>query len=791
MAVVSMIVGAVASDGATFVAKVNGGGPVRVAVALDAAMTSPVFTGSQAVDAQGVAKVSITGLSPTTRYFWQVEDNSVIDTTFTGQLLTHPVIGVASSFTIGLAGDAGLDPNFPGTGATLDNDRVSSSPIFDTIRTRALAEGWLSPFLHLGDFHYYNFGVDFPATAANYRTSWDDVLIQARQHNLYHQVGIQPFWDDHDFDGNNSDGTFVDKANVALVYRERAPHYALTDADAIYQTWQIGRVLFIGADVRYDRSPNSDPDGPAKTMLGTAQKAWMEGILSASDAKLLVWVMPQTWLSTAADSWASFATEQAELVAMFSEHGWLGRMCIVSADAHMIAIDSGANSAGNIPLLVAAALDATPLGNPALYDLGGFTGVDQYGTLEVEDLGTHLTVTLTGWRGTEALVTHTFAVAGDPAPPLTSGALVRTLTGSHRALFEARVLTTFQTGPEPTGTEIAIISGDVQMNATAEVQRTLELTTDGNRMWPRFNDSLLAPYGNEIFVRRGVDLGASGPFWVPLGIFRIDTPEQDDSPDGPIRLSCPDRMSGIIDSKLLEPRIFESNTAVSAVFDNLVQEIYPDAVIIFDDDSGSSALGRDLVVERNRYEALRDLADGLGKILFWDGQGILRINSAPDPSEFVWEVNAGFQGVQIQASRRATRVGTFNAVVASGEGGDTVDPVRGVAVDANPLSPTFFGGRFGRVPHFFESPLITTPVQAVNAATAILRRNLGMHYNVDFRAVVNPSLIPYDPIRVRYEDGNRELHIMEKLTIPLDAETPMSGSTREQTLVVVSNVVPD
>lgn len=789
MAVVSMIVGAITPDGATFATKVDGGGPVRVAVALDAAMTSPVFTSSQAVDAQGVAKVSITGLDAATQFFWQVEDNSVLDTSITGEFLTYPPVGIATNFTLALAGDAGLSPNFPGTGATLDNNRISNSPIFDLIRTRIKNEGWLSPFIHLGDFFYYNFGVDFPGTLANYRTGWDDVLLQDNQHQLYHDVGILPFYDDHDFDGNNSDGTYPDKANVATVYRERAPHYALADANAIYQTWQIGRVLFIGADVRYNRSPNSDPDGPSKTMLGSAQKAWMEGILSTSDAKLFVWIMPQTWLSTAADSWASFATEQAEMVAMFEEHGWLGRMCIISADAHMIAIDTGTNSAGGIPLLVAAALDATPLGNPSQYDLGGFTGVDQYGTLEVEDFGSHLSVTLTGWRNSDALITHTFAVTGDPPPTLTSGALVRTITGSHRALFEARVLTTFQTGPEPEGTEIAIISGDVEMDAIAEIQRTLELTTDGNKMWPRFNDSLLAAYGNEIFVRRGVDLGASGPLWVPLGYFRIDTPEQDDSPNGPIRIGASDRMATIIDSKLLEPRLFEVGTSVGAVFDDLVLEIYPDAVILFDDSSGSSALGRDMVVERNRYQALKELADGLGKIMFWDGEGILRINTAPDPTEFVWEVNAGFMGVQIQAARSLTRVDTFNAVVATGEGADAVTPARGVAVDANPLSPTFFGGRFGKIPHFLESPLITTDSQATNAATEILRRNLGMHYNVDFRAIVNPSLTPYDPIRIRYEDGNRELHIMEKLTIPLDAETPMSGSTREQTTVVISNVI--
>jgi hypothetical protein len=779
VAVVNMLVGAVTPGGATFVATVDGGGPVRVQVADNEAMSGAVFTASEPVDAQGVAKVSITGLASSTRFFWRVEDNAVVDTDPTGQFVTYPPVGAAASFTFAAASCAGLDPDFPGVaGGELDATLVSNHPVHDTIRTQAA--GWLG-FVHLGDWGYPDWGVTLTDTVANRRSFLDDNLAQPRQGQLWRELPLTWLPDDHDFLANNLRGP---SANFAQVYRERLAHYDLLDAAGVWQDWQIGRVLFVGADVRSHGSANGDPDTASKTMLGAAQKARLGNLLATSQAKLLVWMLPQQWLGTAADSWASFQTEQAELVALFQSTGWAGRMCIVSGDYHGLAIDSGANSPGNIPVLQAASLDATPgLGTGGIYSAGNLDGRGQYGTVAVQDLGTHLLVTLTAWRGTSTVFTHTFTVAGDPPTRPATGALHRTLPGSHRMLAEARVLTTFQTGDTPAGVQVDILDGDVVLDGTAEVQRSLVLATTGT--WPRRAGDLLAPYGNEIFVRRGLDLGPDvEPLWFPLGYFRIDTPEQDRVPDGPIRLSCQDRMAGIVDGELLAPRELAATRTNQSVFDELVGEIYPDATVIFDG-LASETLGRPLVAERSRYRILRDIADSLGKIMYWDGEGFLRVEDAPDPGDPVWDVYAGPGGVQVGLSRTLTRRGVYNAVVATGEGGDSGDPVRAVAIDANPLSPTCFGGRFGRVPKFYASPLLTTAGQAATAAAAMLRRLVGLPYQVDFQAVVNPALRPHDPIRIRDKAGNRELHIVERLTIPLIAGASMSGTTREQTLVNV------
>jgi len=66
----------------------------------------------------------------------------------------------------------------------------------------------------------------------------------------------------------------------------------------------------------------------------------------------------------------------------------------------------------------------------------------------------------------------------------------------------------------------------------------------------------------------------------------------------------------------------------------------------------------------------------------------------------------------------------------------------------------------------------------------MLRGNLGLPYSVDFTSVPNPALMPYDPVRVRYP-GRSEVHVIERLTIPLTAEQPMPAATREQTTIIL------
>lgn len=370
-----------------------------------------------------------------------------------------------------------------------------------------------------------------------------------------------------------------------------------------------------------------------------------------------------------------------------------------------------------------------------------------------------------------------------------SAAFLRTVKSTHPMVARATLCSTFQTGTSPVGTEIPIFGGDVRLDGTADIRATLDLTTDGNAMWPTHSTSLFAPYGNEVYVERGVRYSDELVEYVGLGYFRIQGPEQEDAPNGPIRLSGRDRMSGIVDGRLVAPIQFLAGASLGFIMTTLVGQVYPGATIQWDDATDTAVITRSMICEQDRYAFLNDLVTSRGKVWYWDHRGILVIKSVPDPAEPVFEVMSGQGGVLLNLSRHLTRDKVYNAVVASGTGADTLAPAAAVAIDNNPLSPTYFFGRFGPVPQFYTSPFLFNDAQASDAAEAILRRSLGLPYSIDLTAVPNPALEPNDPISVRPGTGQgRETHVLQTLSIPLTAGASMTGATREQTLVLVGSL---
>lgn len=361
----------------------------------------------------------------------------------------------------------------------------------------------------------------------------------------------------------------------------------------------------------------------------------------------------------------------------------------------------------------------------------------------------------------------------------------RIVRGSHSIDVTAKVLTTYQEGVNPGGTDLLVIKGDVQMDSSADVRSTLELEVDGVDMWPSDPSGLLTPYGNEVFVRRGVVTSADGSSeLVSLGYFRIYSVDQDGTTDTSITLRCRDRMSGIVDARLEAPIQFQSSQSVQDVFTQLVQDVYPAATIVFDFDAAGTLLGADQVADEDRYGFLLDVARSRGKVMYWDYAGRLQVKTAPDPTVPVFDVNAGHDGVLIRLRRTLDRDGVYNAVVALGESPSGDEPVRAVARDLDPTSPTRWGGPFGKVPRFFYSAFMRTVQQASDAAVAMLQRSVGLPYNVDFTAVPNPALEPLDPILITHQDKS-ELHVIETLTVPLQVGDPMTGTTRQQTGSVI------
>ncbi|MFJ6645764.1 alkaline phosphatase D family protein [Streptomyces sp. NPDC091290] len=372
-------------------------------VADNEAMTGAVTIGPVTATINGILAFTVTGLAPDTQY-WYVVDAGGLNNSYKGTFRTHPgPVGEPLSYIFGAAGDAGL------VGAGNDSyitNGVSNNPVFDTMRAQSAAEQW-AWFSHLGDIHYRNHNINDPGL---FRTAYDDVHNfnlgfnpDARQGKFLRGQAITYVWDDHDFGGNDSNRTVASNPAANLVYRECVPHYPLGSGGStgIYQSWQVGRVLYVATDSRSFRDPNSDPQGPLKTLLGTAQKQWFENLLLTardSGAEALVWQSSSRWIG-GTDTFSSFEHERDELVQMFGDTGWLHRMLFMTADEHALSICSGPyNPYGRFPMFMFASMDSSyGTDSTAIYDVGQSQGRQRYGTMRVTDSGHTIALTGTGY----------------------------------------------------------------------------------------------------------------------------------------------------------------------------------------------------------------------------------------------------------------------------------------------------------------------------------------------------------------------------------------------------------
>lgn len=360
-----------------------------------------------------------------------------------------------------------------------------------------------------------------------------------------------------------------------------------------------------------------------------------------------------------------------------------------------------------------------------------------------------------------------------------------TVRGSHQAIFRARVVSGLQTSTNPTGgTEIPIIEGDVTFDVNSDVNASCDVTVKID--WPANSSAVGAPYGQELFIERGVQYGNGIKEWVGLGYFRINSVEQSNAPKGTIRITGEDRMAMLRDARPLAPVQYFATDTISSVINSVVSSVINPVTIVYPDWTPSAiALGSDHILEDDRIQFLQDIVTAYGRVMYFDYQGRLVIKQAPtvNPYSPAYEVNVGRNGVLCTMSRTISRDGVYNAVVATGEPVADQPPVRGVAFDLVTTSPTYYLGPFGQVPRFFSSSFLLTNDQATSAATSILSSSLGLPYVVQLGVVPNPALEGWDVLRVTYDQNNQaEIHVVDTVTYSLSADGPMSIATKKKFL---------
>lgn len=371
-----------------------------------------------------------------------------------------------------------------------------------------------------------------------------------------------------------------------------------------------------------------------------------------------------------------------------------------------------------------------------------------------------------------------------------SDRFLRALRYTHKPRF---YVAAYQDGVQVTPDRYAssglpvVIGATVNVDGSQHVRRTLTCTIAAPDLTPHTAADLLTPYGTELRVWRGIEFPNKVEY-CPLGVFVIQEPEDTQSGSAGasgVTITAADRASYIADARLIGTVQSKPGTVVAEIR-RLVADAVPAHVPAMVDETRDRTPCPAMVYDdRDRAAAIDKLAASIGAELVFTVGGVPTLRRVPALSDpIAWTVNAGASGVLLEAKTSVSREHIANAVVASGSSLDGGATVTATAYDTNPDSPTRWGGRFGKKPAFFSSPVLTTVAQCQWAATSRLSQYVGAGWTLSLTTLPNPALTDGDVLLIRLPDGRTARHIVDTLSIGLDPTAAMPIGTRSLDLPI-------
>lgn len=363
-----------------------------------------------------------------------------------------------------------------------------------------------------------------------------------------------------------------------------------------------------------------------------------------------------------------------------------------------------------------------------------------------------------------------------------SSRYLRAITRSHTVAFRADVL-------ELGGSVLAsldIVDGNITVERERANRRTGSVTMVDRfgTLTPKVAGDLLSPYGNEIALYRGIDYNPALPGTdvelLPVGVFGFSETSIRDAPDG-VTISCPlvDRSARIAAARYEDWYKVLRDVEISAAIAALLTDRWPSVTTVLPVTDFVTV--RTFFAPDDQSDPWRDaqeLARMAGETLAFDVYGNAAFDVEGDAQSYRTYQN-GPDAVLLELERVMSAEGTYNVIVATGEGTDVAAPVRAVVSDDDPNSPTYVGGNFGRRVGYLRSPLIKTASQANRAGLAELNLRKGGAVSVTWEQLADPALDVGEVITILRDESRTAVQIqVDSLTLPLSAAGTMSLSGR-------------
>lgn len=362
----------------------------------------------------------------------------------------------------------------------------------------------------------------------------------------------------------------------------------------------------------------------------------------------------------------------------------------------------------------------------------------------------------------------------------------KAITHSHQVVTKVAVFDGY-TIVEP---DLTITDGNVRIDAGNRFRRTCDITLSdaSGTLTPAEINGLLAPFGNELLIYRGMLLPHNQTTeLIQLGAFVITDVEVGDSGENvSIGVKGIDRGIRVARARLSKAYPVTSGTNTGTAIHDLLMSRW-----------GSIEFARDLsqVITSTMPAIALDIMDDpweqsvkwakdSGYSLFFDNTGQVDVRKLPEGNEDLQAASLNFvEGntcTMLSLRNDLTSENTYTHIVVVGEPPNQ-NPVWAEAKDEDPDSPTFWQGKLGDITYFYRSPLIRTTEQAQSVANSMMQQHKGHSVHIHFNAIPDPCADVDDIVKVTRArlkvDANYQL---DNLTIPLIATRAMECDTRHK-----------
>lgn len=304
--------------------------------------------------------------------------------------------------------------------------------------------------------------------------------------------------------------------------------------------------------------------------------------------------------------------------------------------------------------------------------------------------------------------------------------------------------------------DLTVVGGEVSIDRTAAIRRSgrVQIVDESGTLIPLIGPtgrSGLEPYGNELVIYRGIQYPSGVQEVLPLGVFPISETSIDAQAGTTVTLSFTDRSRLVQEAKFTNTYYIPSGSGYALAAADMVDFClnFPTAVTRRIEATSTLTCAQTLVFheQADPWDAVQQLCQTIGAEAYFSPIGDLVIADIKDPRvnppEFTYEDD---EASIVMAAQRVLGRGP-NGIVVSGE--STGAKFRSFQYDADPASPSYYFGKYGRKPDFVVDPLATSQAQADLSASTRLFKVMGLSEVVTLNTIPHPAHEGGDVIHAR------------------------------------------